>query len=78
MLLSELDLKLNIERDGVFNSLGLLSHHDPEKLMKVRYKGRGVRTIFTELFEYVFARNIQTRTLLEVNRQFRLNSMNNI
>lgn len=46
-------------------------YHDPEKLLRARYPGRGVRSMVLDLLEHVASKNLRTSTLGEINRQWR-------
>jgi peptidoglycan/xylan/chitin deacetylase (PgdA/CDA1 family) len=46
-------------------------HHDHERLLEMRHKGRGVRTLLAELLDTLVAEKIPVMTLGEVNEQWR-------
>lgn len=46
-------------------------HHDPERLLAARHNGRGIRTMVTELLDFIAAHNIPTLTLADVNARWR-------
>lgn len=45
--------------------------HDPEKLAAARYAGRGTRTLFFDVLDYVVSHNMRTATLGEINAAVR-------
>lgn len=49
-------------------------YHDAEKLEAARFSGRGTRTLFIELLDYVAKNKKPTATLREINDAFRANS----
>jgi hypothetical protein len=46
-------------------------YHDPDRLLRLRHPGRGVRTLFLDLLDSVAARGWETPTLAEINRRHR-------
>ncbi|HET9393815.1 MAG TPA: hypothetical protein VFO29_09905 [Candidatus Rubrimentiphilum sp.] len=46
-------------------------YHDPEQLAAARFDGRGTRTLFLELLDYVSTNQKKTATLGEINAAFR-------
>ena len=46
-------------------------YHDYEQLLHLRHKGRGVRTLFIDLLDYICAEGHPTMTLGELNRVWR-------
>ena len=46
-------------------------YHDPEPLRAGRHSGRGVRTLFLELLDYIAAHDVLTATLAQVNEYWR-------
>lgn len=46
-------------------------YHDYEKLMKMRFPGRGVRSLFLEFLDFINKKKLQTLTLSEVNDEWR-------
>jgi peptidoglycan/xylan/chitin deacetylase (PgdA/CDA1 family) len=46
-------------------------YHDPERLLKARFSGRGIRSMVIDLLEDVASRNRITATLGEVNAEWR-------
>ena len=46
-------------------------YHDPDRLRRQRHPGRGVRTLFLELLDYLAAHRLAGSTLAEVNAQWR-------
>ncbi|MDP9017301.1 MAG: hypothetical protein M3N19_03135 [Candidatus Eremiobacteraeota bacterium] len=48
-----------------------LFYHDPERLLAARHGGRGIRTLFVELLDFVAGQMTPTATLGEVNKAWR-------
>lgn len=46
-------------------------YRDPGRLLGMRHAGRGVRTLFIELLDFIADRGIDTPTLAEVNHRYR-------
>lgn len=46
-------------------------YHDYEKLLKLRYSERGVRTLFIDLLDFICKKKLQVLTLSEVNTIWR-------
>jgi hypothetical protein len=46
-------------------------YHDPERLLAARHGGRGTRTLFIELLDYVASKQKITATVGEINSTFR-------
>ena len=46
-------------------------YHDPDHLRAMRHEGRGVRTLFLELLDYLASEAAEWRTLGEINRACR-------
>ncbi|MBF0340010.1 MAG: hypothetical protein HQL95_03500 [Magnetococcales bacterium] len=57
--------------DDAFYQTTKSFYHDPEQLLRVRYAGRGVRTLLLDLLEFIARRGETTVTLNAVNHQFR-------
>lgn len=47
-------------------------YQKPSHLRRYRKNGRGTRTLFLDLLEYIRKKNVETVTLGEVNRRFRI------
>jgi peptidoglycan/xylan/chitin deacetylase (PgdA/CDA1 family) len=46
-------------------------YHDPERLLKSRFQGRGIRSMMIDLLEQLASRDLPTVTLGEVNKEWR-------
>ena len=46
-------------------------YHNYEQLLKRRYSGRGVRTLFLELLDFIATKQLRTATLRDVNTAWR-------
>jgi hypothetical protein len=46
-------------------------YHDPERLLEMRRRGPGARTLFLELLDFLAARALRVRTLSEINEEWR-------
>jgi peptidoglycan/xylan/chitin deacetylase (PgdA/CDA1 family) len=47
------------------------AYHDHDKLLAMRHKGKGIRTLFTDLLDHLAKRPDATMTLGEINRRYR-------
>ena len=50
------------------------AYHDPERLRAMRSSGRGARTLFLDLLDYIAAHDYPTATLGQVNESWRARS----
>jgi len=48
-----------------------LYYHDYEKLLMLRHSGRGVRTLFIELLDFISSKGLPTATLSDLNAAWR-------
>lgn len=46
-------------------------YHEYEQLLRLRYAGRGVRTLFLELLDFIATQQLPTATLADVNASWR-------
>ncbi|MCA9398554.1 MAG: hypothetical protein KC618_02310, partial [Candidatus Omnitrophica bacterium] len=48
-----------------------VAYHNPKELINYRRDGWGIRTLFIALLDYIKDNNLETKTLGEINDEFR-------